>query len=112
MRSGCCSPSTCTRQVDAAPTYCACAENQNTQAETHEILRSLFPSWLLPAFRVMFARPLPEFSNKLNAWVTALTCQWLMGPNKVNDVELRDGSVGRAQGVLVERCAPVAWSRM
>ena len=31
----------------------------------------------------MFSRPLPELSCRLNAWVTMLTCQWLMGPCKV-----------------------------
>ena len=81
--------------------YCSPAE---TQQATQQILRSLFPAWLLPAFRAMFSRPLPTASCRLNAWVTALTCQWLMGPSKVNDVELADGTLGRAQGVLIERC--------
>ena len=52
----------------------------------------------------MFARPVPGAANRLNAWVTAVTCQWLMGPSKVNDVELPDGQVLPKQGVLVERC--------
>lgn len=47
--------------------------------------------------QIMFAKPFPTFSNKMNAVATALTCQWLMGPNKVNDVELEDGTVSRAQ---------------
>jgi hypothetical protein len=61
---------------------------------TRAILNSLFPSWLPGAFKVMFSRPLPTFSCQLNALATALTCQWLMGPSKVNDVELDDGTVG------------------
>lgn len=73
---------------------------------TRKILRTLFPSWLPPAFKVMFAKPFPVWSNKLNAWVTGITCQWLMGPSAVNDVELADGSIGKDQGVLVERCGP------
>lgn len=40
------------------------------------------------AHQVMFSRPLPEFSCRLNALATAMTCQWLMGPCKVNDVEI------------------------
>lgn len=52
---------------------------------------------------MMFSRPLPVFSCRLNAWVTALTCQWLMGPCRVNDIELQDGSVLAGQGVHVER---------
>ena len=82
-----------------------CADPRKTQLATRSILNSLFPSWLPPAFKVMFAKPLPGFSNKLNAWVTALTCQWLMGPSKVNDAEQEDGTVLRRQGVLIERCA-------
>lgn len=60
---------------------------------TRAVLVSLFPSWLLPAFVVMFSRPMPELSCRLNAWVTALTCQWLMGPCRVVDLELPDGTV-------------------
>jgi hypothetical protein len=42
----------------------------------------------------MFSRPLPAFSCRLNAFATAATCTWLMGPCKVNDVvELDDGRV-------------------
>ena len=52
----------------------------DVQRMTRLILLSLFPAWLLPAFRVMFARPLPTFSRRLNAAVTAWTCQWLMVP--------------------------------
>jgi hypothetical protein len=48
--------------------------------------------------QVMFSKPLPEFSCKLNALATALTCQWLMGPCKVNDVELDDGTVSSSSG--------------
>jgi hypothetical protein len=33
--------------------------------------------------QVMFSRPVPGLSCQLNAWVTMLTCQWLMGPCKV-----------------------------
>ena len=53
--------------------------------------------------QAMFSRPLPQIAAQLNAWVTAVTCQWLMGPTKINDVELPDGQVFRRQGVLVER---------
>ncbi|PNW77196.1 hypothetical protein CHLRE_10g426350v5 [Chlamydomonas reinhardtii] len=75
-----------------------------TQEATRGILNALFPSWLPGAFKVMFSRPLPEFSCRLNALATAMTCQWLMGPCKVNDVEIDGGKVGTGHGVLVERC--------
>lgn len=48
---------------------------------------------------MLFSGPIPEFSCKLNAWATALTCQWLMGPCAVNDIELEDGKVGDQGGV-------------
>jgi hypothetical protein len=69
---------------------------RDTQLATRRILNSLFPSWLPGAFKVMFSAPLPAFSCRLNALATALTCQWLMGPCKVNDVELDSGEVRRA----------------
>lgn len=37
------------------------------------------------------------------AFVTSATCQWLMGPCQVNDIEMEDGSF-QASGVAVERC--------
>eukprot|EP00211_Chloroparvula_japonica_P016590 CAMPEP_0119138312 /NCGR_PEP_ID=MMETSP1310-20130426/25412_1 /TAXON_ID=464262 /ORGANISM="Genus nov. species nov., Strain RCC2339" /LENGTH=187 /DNA_ID=CAMNT_0007129491 /DNA_START=1 /DNA_END=564 /DNA_ORIENTATION=- len=77
---------------------------EDVQAATRRVLRSLFPPWLPGAFKAMFSRPFPELSCRMNAWVTALTCQWLMGPSAVNDVELGDGTVLRGQGVKVERC--------
>jgi hypothetical protein len=43
--------------------------------------------------QVMFSGPLPDFSCRLSALATAATCQWLMGPCTVNDVELDDGRV-------------------
>ena len=76
-------------------------------AVSKAILVSLFPSWLPPAFRVMFAQPFPEFSLFMNAWVTALCCQWLMGKTTVNEVEVldEDGKTTRmVPGVKVERC--------
>ncbi|KAK9832816.1 hypothetical protein WJX81_004138 [Elliptochloris bilobata] len=77
---------------------------KETQAVTRAILKSLFPPWLPAAFKVLFSRPLPGLSCQMNAYVTMLTCQWLMGPCKVNDVELDGGRIGKGHGVLVERC--------
>lgn len=77
---------------------------KQTQEATKKILKSLFPGWLPGAFSAMFSRPVPQLACQLNAWVTTLTCQWLMGPCKINDLELADGTVRPRQGVLVERC--------
>lgn len=65
----------------------------------------LFSVSLLHLLQAMFSRPLPELSCRLNAFVTALTCTWLMGPCEVNDVETADGKIAKGQGVLVERSA-------
>lgn len=84
------------------------ADPKQTQEATIQILLTLFPSWLPQFFSVMFAKPFPEFSNQMNAWVTALTCQWLMGPNEVVDYERPDGTIAKAQAVQVERCGPLS----
>jgi hypothetical protein len=77
---------------------------RETQVLTRQILNSLFPSWLPPAFKVMFARPLPDISCRLNAFATWLTCQWLMGECEINAVEVDGGVVKEGYGVLVKRC--------
>ncbi|OSX72489.1 hypothetical protein BU14_0431s0013 [Porphyra umbilicalis] len=59
------------------------------------VLYSLFPEWILVAFRNSFAVALPGVSARLNAAVTSLTSRWLMGPNTLNE---------GGKGVLVERC--------
>ncbi|CAH9112695.1 unnamed protein product [Cuscuta europaea] len=79
-----------------------------TNSETREIavriLESLFPAWLLDLYRRLIA---PVGGGKIAAVmvarVTALSCQWLMGPCKVNSVDLPDGSSWMS-GVLVEKC--------
>ena len=34
----------------------------------------------------MFSGPFPVFSAKLNAFITANTCKWLMGPQELFDL--------------------------
>ena len=77
---------------------------RETQVRTRAILNSLFPSWLPGAFKVMFAKPLPEISCRLNAWATWLTCQWLMGECTMNAAEVDGGEIKDGHGVLVKRC--------
>mmetsp|Transcript_31127 Transcript_31127/g.75224 ORF Transcript_31127/g.75224 Transcript_31127/m.75224 type:complete len:495 (-) Transcript_31127:1337-2821(-) len=83
-------------------------------------LRQLFPSWLPPWFAVLFARPFPQFSARLNAWATLMGGTWLMGECELNDVvvvvpvggEEDEGSppgttettILKNQGLLVKRC--------
>lgn len=56
---------------------------------TRRVLKSLFPSWLPAQFAVMFSKPFPAFSSRLNAWVTLVASQWLMGPSQLNDIEVK-----------------------
>jgi hypothetical protein len=90
--------------VDLTRRLNALGSPRQTQALTRRILNSLFPSWLPPAFRVMFAKPLPDLSCRLNALATWLTCQWLMGECEINAVEVDGGEVREGYGVLVKRC--------
>jgi len=48
------------------------------RSRTRAVLRGLFPNFIIKLFPLMFARPFPAFSAKLNAWITSLTCVWLM----------------------------------
>jgi len=64
----------------------------------------MFPSWLPGAFAVMFAKPFPEFSYRMNAWATMMAGTWLMGECEVNDCETDSGKLGINQGLLVKRC--------
>lgn len=84
---------------------------RQTQIETRKILNSLFPSWLPPAFKVMFSKPLKAFSCQLNAFATWFTCQWLMGPCTINDTPVDGGLIGKGHGVLVARCRYLEESR-
>ncbi|XP_054803832.1 beta-carotene isomerase D27, chloroplastic isoform X2 [Prosopis cineraria] len=68
------------------------------------VLRSLFPPFLLELYKMLIA---PIGGGKVAAMmvarVTALTCQWLMGPCKINSVDLDNGG-SCSSGVYVERC--------
>ncbi|CAM9355419.1 unnamed protein product [Pylaiella littoralis] len=77
---------------------------RQTQEASRRVLKSLFPSWLPAQFAVMFSKPFPAFSSRLNAWVTVIASQWLMGPSQLNDIEVDGGTVGVGHGLLVERC--------
>lgn len=76
---------------------------QATEAAVR-ILRSLFPPFLLELFRMLIT-PIGggRIAALMVARVTALTCQWLMGPCSVNSINLPDGSSTQT-GVFVERC--------
>ncbi|KAL2323723.1 hypothetical protein Fmac_028102 [Flemingia macrophylla] len=78
--------------------------NSDTVEATVRILRSLFPPYLLELYKMLIA---PIGGGKIAAMmvarVTVLTCQWLMGPCKVNSIDLPDGT-SCSSGVYVERC--------
>lgn len=62
---------------------------------SQRVLRSLFPTWLPPAFAALFSRPFPRFAAWINAVVTVAVTQWLMGASQLAD----DGTT-----VEIERC--------
>ncbi|CAN1803272.1 Beta-carotene isomerase D27, chloroplastic, partial [Linum perenne] len=68
------------------------------------ILVALFPPFLLDLFKLLIS-PLAggQVAAVMNARVTQLSCQWLMGKCRVNSVDLPDGTSWES-GVLVERC--------
>ncbi|XP_059659401.1 beta-carotene isomerase D27, chloroplastic isoform X3 [Cornus florida] len=78
--------------------------NSETKEAAVRILKSLFPPFLLELYRILIT---PIGGGKVSAMmvarVTALSCQWLMGPCTVNSVDLPDGSSCKT-GVFVERC--------
>ena len=59
--------------------------------------------WAFLLFQAILSANIPGPACKLNAWVTAFTCQWLMGPSHITDVELDDGTSIKSQGVKIER---------
>jgi hypothetical protein len=86
---------------------------EDVQKRALQVLVSLFPSWMPPAYAVLFSRPFPAFSCRMNAWATRVAGTWLMGECEVNDVEIQecmeDGtsstSIGKDQGLHVSTAA-------
>lgn len=79
------------------------SDRTKVQKIAQEILRSLFPSWLPGQYAILFSKPFPEFSARMNAWATKVGGTWLMGECEVNDVEI-NGKIYKDQGLLVKRC--------
>ncbi|MCD7461054.1 hypothetical protein HAX54_045067 [Datura stramonium] len=79
-------------------------DNAETRDAAVRILRSLFPPLLLELYRMLVA-PIDsgKFAALMVARVTALSCQWLMGPCAVNSVDLPNGT-SLMSGVFVEKC--------
>ncbi|XP_074347715.1 beta-carotene isomerase D27, chloroplastic isoform X2 [Apium graveolens] len=90
--------------IDVANRLMIGRSNSETTEAAVRILRSLFPPLLLELYKLLIA---PIAGGKVAAImvarVTALSCQWLMGPCTVNSVNLPDGS-SLMTGVFVERC--------
>ncbi|KAJ8600902.1 hypothetical protein CTAYLR_010429 [Chrysophaeum taylorii] len=95
---------------------------EEARKAARRVLCSLFPDWppspeggvgLLYWFDILFARPFPAFSAKLNAAATFAFGHWLMGPLELGDLEEERAEVGdgRGQLVLVRRCRFLEESR-
>lgn len=80
------------------------SDRRKVQQIAQGVLRSLFPPWLPPQFAILFARPFPAFSSRMNAWATWWAGTWLMVECEINDCEVDGGGVGKDQGLLVKRC--------
>ncbi|XP_034209186.1 beta-carotene isomerase D27, chloroplastic isoform X2 [Prunus dulcis] len=78
--------------------------NSDTKEAAVRILRSLFPPMLLQLYKLLIA-PIQggKVAAIMVARVTAITCEWLMGPCTVNSVDLPDGTSWNS-GVFVEKC--------
>lgn len=63
---------------------------------SQRVIKSLFPAFIPPLFVMLFSKPTPKLAAHLNAQVTVLVTQWLMGHSKIAD---DDRSV-----VEIERC--------
>ena len=68
------------------------SDRKEVQKTAQNVLRSLFPSWLPGQYAILFSKPFPEFSARMNAWATRVAGTWLMGECEVNDIEI-DGNV-------------------
>ena len=80
------------------------SDRRQVQAIAQDVLRSLFPSWLPGQYAILFSKPFPAFSARMNAWATWWAGTWLMGECEVNDCEIDGGGIGQGQGLLVKRC--------
>ncbi|KAM3373631.1 beta-carotene isomerase D27, chloroplastic isoform X1 [Capsicum galapagoense] len=90
--------------IEVAHRLTLAQDNSQTRDAAVRILRSLFPPLLLELYRMLVA-PIDggKFAALMVARVTALSCQWLMGPCSVNSVDLPNGS-SLMSGVFVEKC--------
>ena len=80
------------------------SDRDEVRKRAKNTLVSIFPSWLPKWFAILFAKPFPRFSSRMNAWATYVAGTWLMGECEVNDCEVDGGGIGEDQGLLVKRC--------
>ncbi|XP_073156561.1 beta-carotene isomerase D27, chloroplastic isoform X2 [Henckelia pumila] len=90
--------------IDVAHRIMAGRSNTEATEAAVRILVSLFPPLLLELYKLLIS---PIAGGKVAALmvarVTAISCQWLMGPCAVNSVDLPDKS-SWSSGVFVEKC--------
>lgn len=109
------------------------SNHEEIQTRAQNVLRQLFPSWLPGPYTILFSKPFPEFSSRMNAWATKWGATWLMGECEIVDIDLRNptttefiekrnkakqrdninggvdqdqvmADIGENQGLLVKRC--------
>ncbi|KAL2556489.1 hypothetical protein Fot_01317 [Forsythia ovata] len=90
--------------IDVAHRIMIGRSNSEATESAVRILRALFPPLLLELYKMLIA-PIAEgkVAAIMVARVTAVSCQWLMGPCTVNTIYLPNGS-SWSSGVFVEKC--------
>lgn len=78
------------------------AQVNETSQRSKNMLVALFPPGLLPAYKFLFGG-FPRFSAWMNTWVTHWSTQWLMGPSKVEDLQIDDQTLTQ-QLLVIEKC--------
>jgi Beta-carotene isomerase D27-like, C-terminal len=102
--------------IDLAATMNRAYTNRTEiHVRAQRVLNSLFPSWMPSSYAILFSKPFPAFSARMNAWATYVAGTWLMGECEINNVAI-DGDCenmdsneqvvvsGIGQGLLVKRC--------
>jgi hypothetical protein len=71
---------------------------------THTHTHVSLSIYIQGSYAVLFSKPFPAFSSRMNAWATRVAGTWLMGDCEINTVPVDGNALGVDQGLLVKRC--------
>jgi len=66
------------------------SDKKEIQQRAYNVLREVFPSWILNIYCTLFSRPFPEFSACMNAFVAKWASVWLVGECEIIDIDLEN----------------------